>query len=184
MSITMTIEELTTLVATIQNNNSQPKRKYGKTITKELTNSITLDTFVENMTYRNVDNLISSDLIDHYYNTIIDNLKKYDQDNRPIICTDLKRRKFMWNNNGKFEEGTNFIDILYDKIERNAFKQLRKYNARYVDVDDEEENERLYANSEDYKKTAILMVLCDTKKYQHDKVKNKMLIKLADFLKN
>ena len=144
------------------------KKKYAKNFLKDM-KPIPFEEFIENINIILIDNLLDMKLPKYYMMTIIENLKKYDRMNRPIICSDIKNRKCHYFINGEWKQNKEFIKLLKNKIFSMVIDYIIKSKNRSCFTDTT---------------LQCLSVLCDVEKYPDAKLFDKILGNLCDEINN
>ena len=179
MSVTLTAEQFQLLLNSVSNGNNQPT-KITKTIIKENSNAQNFEDFVDNLEYLSVKKLMNMNIIEFISNTIKHNIDSLEETEYPIVCTNIGKKLFYYKSKNEWKKGTEFIKILYNKIVKRAYKDLtEKYNEKYIDDVNEEDNEKKYSSSKDAEKQQILLNLCHIDKYSYETVYDKVLVKVA-----
>lgn len=186
MSVTLTTEQFAALLANV--NVAHIPKKKTKSLLKDYVNAIDIEQFIEHLEFLKVHKLMTMDLCDFVCQTIKMNIERLDDDELPFICADAKRRTYHYKSNGEWKKGTEFIKLLFNKIWKQASKDLyEKYNKIHDDMDDSDDDEtieRKFENSKHYEKQIIIKNLCYADKYSSDKLMEKILNKLGKYLKN
>jgi hypothetical protein len=145
------------------------KKKYAKNVLKDL-KPISLDEFIENLSMIPINLLLDVKLPEYYMKTIISNLEKYEMNNRPIVCTDIKNRKCHYFTNNQWKQNKEFIKLLKNKIFYMVMSEIIK----------QKEGKGCYTDD----LLMCLSTLCDVFKYPNDKLFDKILSKLCDNINN
>jgi hypothetical protein len=147
------------------------KKKMTKTILKDIKPCITIQQFIENLELLSVYKLLNNDLPDYYVLMIIENLTKIDENNRPIICSDVKSKKFNYYSNGEWIQ-----DDFQHKTMKLIFNKMYKMATLYIaDELRKKHNEELQL---------CVCKLMNPDKYPYEKLIDKILIKLGQKLKS
>ena len=182
MSITLTAEQFQLLLASVAGNQNQ----VVTTTTANTSKAINLDNFIENMEYLSISKLMNMNIIEFIINTIKINIDPLEEEEYPFICVNVSKRLFYYRTNNEWKKGTDFIKTLYCKIIKHAYKEINeKYSQKYIDDDLEDDItiEKKYSNSKDAEKQQILLNLCHIDKYSYETIYEKVLIKIAKFIK-
>ena len=203
MAISMTIIELTALIATLQQKNQatqliqKPEKKYIclENLEKLFPKSINLEEFIEEFDYRDYNKLESEVFEDFVFYSIRDNLEKYENFELPIIASDLRRKNFYYKTNGVWIKGTEFYNILYRLINKQflivfniAFPLNKNNKSSYSARDNDEEEydpikekleEKAWLESRGYAKQLIVMNWTWVGRMSRDKFRDYVCGKLA-----
>lgn len=186
MSITLTTEQFQLLLASVANPNVSNNITMTKKIIVEQSKSDGLESFIENMEYLSVIKLMNMDIIEFIVNTIKNNIDHLEESEYPFVCANVSKRLFYYRVNGEWKKGTDFMKTLYCKIIKRAYRDINdRYTQKYNDDDlnDDDAIEQKYSNSKDAEKQQILLNLCHIDKYSYESVYEKVLSKIAKFIK-
>jgi hypothetical protein len=147
------------------------KKKMTKTILKDLKPSISIEEFIENLELLSVYKLLNNDLPDYYVMMVIQNLTKLEENDRPLICSDAKSKKFNYYSNGEWKQ-----DDFQHKTIKLIFNKMYKMATLYIS------DELRKKHSEELQ--LCVCKLMDPDRYPYEKLIDKILIKLGKKLKS
>lgn len=178
MSITLSQDQFAALI-----NKTMGKSK-TISIKMHFINAPSFNDWVQNFEFLPVSKLMSMSMPDYYINTIMLNINNCLDNERPLVCSDARRKTFYYKiSDNEWSKNDKFIDECYKVIYKNATQQVLNKYTNYDDDDEYEDNEKAKQGSQ-YEKMEILKVLCDVEKYPYHKLMNKILIGLAKEMKH
>ena len=179
MSITLNEEQFNALI-----NKTMGK---SKTISIKLhfINSPTFKDWLQTFEFLPVSKLMSMSMPEYYINTIMLNINNCLDNERPLICSDSRRKRFYYKvNDIQWLKDDKFVDECYKIIYKNATQQILNKYTNHNDDDDEYDDNQKAKQGSQYEKMEILKILCDVEKYPYHKLMNKILIGLAKEMKH
>ena len=147
------------------------KKKMTKTLLKELKPKITIEQFIENLQLFSVYKLLNNDLPDYYALMIVENLTKLEANDRPIVCSDAKLKKFNYFSNGEWIQ-----DDFQNKTFKTLFNKMYKMATLFI------ANELPKKHNEELQ--LCVCKLMDPDRYPYEKLIDKIMIKLGKIIRD
>lgn len=179
MSITLNEEQFAALI-----NKTMGKSK-SRSIKLHFIAAPSFRDWLQNFEFLPVSRLMTLSMPDYYIKTIMLNINNCLDNERPLICSDARRKKFYYKvSDVEWSKDDKFVDECYKVIYKNATQQILHKYTSYNDEDDEYGEEQKAKQGSQYEKMEILKVLCDVEKYPYHKLMNKIMVGLAKELKH
>ena len=187
MSVTLTAEQFQLLISSISANNSNQvvmNNLVSKNIIVEQSKANNMEEFLKSMKYLNVNKLMNMSIVEFIVLTIKENIDELEECEYPFVCVNVAKKSFYYRSENEWKKGTAFIKMLYNQIVKQAYVDIQKhYCQNYVDVDDDDLNERKYGESKHAQKQQILLNLCHIDKLSFESVFDKVATKICKIIK-
>jgi hypothetical protein len=117
-------QQLMTQLMSQQNGNNKPAEPKNARKSLEELNPINFTELIDDFEFLSLDSLNSLSLPDFYAQNIINNLNKYELEERPLQLIDKKRKKISYINDGKWLSDDQWFTLIYKVIFRHYCGKL------------------------------------------------------------
>ena len=187
MSVTLTAEQFASLISSISASNANQvvmNNLVSKNIIVEQSKADNMEDFLKSIKTLSVSKLANMNIVEFIVITIKENIDELEECQYPFVCVNTTKKTFYYRSENEWKKGSGFIKMLYNRIVKQAYMDIDKnYRQMYIDVEDDEINEKKYSESKQAEKQQILLNLCHIDKLSFEAVFEKVATKICKIVK-